>query len=986
MMNPNNFTIKEKMAMRKRYGSWTAASLLAVLAVLFGISSVSAQPILGIKYYPTLSLRNFHCYPDGIQRIPYPAAGGDRYFLVPVWIFNEVDSTFNPNTNGQYFGQHLEPIRSFEFQFTYLTQAMALDVNPAHGSPVVMIGPGPTDTALAKSFFVDYSDQADNSTGNPYLHRVRLAASSSVSLPLANTSDSGCIENNGILLWLRFKVIVSPVNAGEISLDSSRFNDHLGDSLINGIGGNSYDYRHGNFGGGIGLNGQNKKGFGLVQLTAQPTFDLRPLSQITAIDNANYQLNVDLVYDPTTGASSISRLMGIRDGVGGTELDNVNICSNVSWLVLNQSSAVGGLQCQYIKKIDFTSAFGSQEPPLYLNIPNPSALAPGIYYAIVTFTSDGALNSPTKLLVRFIRLANPSEPAPGGKGTGVRLNISNSCNPVCTNTIAFGTGPGATEGMDLLYGENPVTIADTIAFDSNVVVSQRCYAYFKPLNTTVDPRFLDPNFVGLTRDIRSDLTDTTLIYQVVFSPGDPNCYPVKVCVNTQDFPDGSRIVLKMTLNGSEQGQDLRNATLDANGNRCVTILDPRINHFYIYYTPATIVNITAFIKKYSWTLISLPVIPPNPNAQVIFPNAVGVPWSYSSNSGWNQAPGDNLEFGRGYMIRYGDYIGTDGTVAGVKSYTVDNVRISQGWNTIGGVTGPADMTNILLTPNAGVPNVPTLLSSIWEFTPQTGYDVSNFIIPGRGYFIKVDASGFYSLHAPVPANGRIATEKHDGPAGKAAAGMALEGQLARITVTDADQNGQRLYCGSAATGVAENFFEMPTSFRDFDARFAATNGNISFNHSTYTVNLKSGSYPVTMAFSNLQGSAEVRDMRGNVIGTASNGGVVTISDATLGSVQIALKSADGVPTNGAGYALEQNVPNPFGAQMTTIRYSVPQEVPVSLVVYNALGQVVATLVSEVVGMGTHEAVFNGTELPAGTYYYTMKAGNFVQTQHMTLAK
>src|SRR5947207_1849232 len=104
MMNPNNFTIKENQAMRKRYGSWTA-SVLVALAVLCGVSSVRAQ-LFNPKFYPTLSLRNFHCYPDGIQRVPYPSAGGDRYFLVPVYIYNEVDTTFNPNTTGQ----HLEPI------------------------------------------------------------------------------------------------------------------------------------------------------------------------------------------------------------------------------------------------------------------------------------------------------------------------------------------------------------------------------------------------------------------------------------------------------------------------------------------------------------------------------------------------------------------------------------------------------------------------------------------------------------------------------------------------------------------------------------------------------------------------------------------------------------------------------------------------------------------------------------------------------------
>jgi flagellar hook assembly protein FlgD len=84
-----------------------------------------------------------------------------------------------------------------------------------------------------------------------------------------------------------------------------------------------------------------------------------------------------------------------------------------------------------------------------------------------------------------------------------------------------------------------------------------------------------------------------------------------------------------------------------------------------------------------------------------------------------------------------------------------------------------------------------------------------------------------------------------------------------------------------------------------------------------------------------------------------------------------------------GYALEANSPNPF-SQTSTINYSLLQESVVSLVVYNQLGQVVQTLVNSVVGAGPHQALFDGSQLPAGTYYYTLKAGNFVQTQSMVL--
>ena len=140
--------------MRKRYGSWAATTMFAVLVVLCGISSVGAQGLINPRFYPTLSLRRFHipedgcrATGDGIIRVPAPGPGGERYFLVPVYIYNEVDTTFN-NPNGNIGGQHLEPVRSFEFQMTYLTQAMELDTARGHGSPLEVVGP---DTELGSA-------------------------------------------------------------------------------------------------------------------------------------------------------------------------------------------------------------------------------------------------------------------------------------------------------------------------------------------------------------------------------------------------------------------------------------------------------------------------------------------------------------------------------------------------------------------------------------------------------------------------------------------------------------------------------------------------------------------------------------------------------------------------------------------------------------------------------------------------------------------
>jgi len=478
-----------------------------------------------------------------------------------------------------------------------------------------------------------------------------------------------------------------------------------------------------------------------------------------------------------------------------------------------------------------------------------------------------------------------------------------------------------------------------------------------------------------------------------FNPGNISCYPVKVCVDSSEFPAGARIEFTFTLNGSEQPIDLRNATVD-NGLECVTITDAHIDSFYIIYTPGTIANVASFIKPYSWSLVSLPVIPPNPSASVIFSNALTVPYQYQSSSSWEQQ--STLEFGRGYMVRYGSYIGSDVTVAGIKSYTVSNVAISQGWNSIGGTSGDgtfdgSDGTIMTFSPEPGETTPPTPLPYMWQFTPQVGYTMTNFFIPGMGYFIKVDSSGFYNLTTPTPAPppgkampGKTPTGSNiqiNYPASKATQSREnLQGQLTQVAFSDADGNGQTLYFGNATTDQPESNFEMPASFTSFDARFDGNSGAFSYNHASYTVNVHAESYPVTMKITNASGPVTVSDMNGNVIGTAVNNGIVTISNPVT-QIQIAEKQAD-APSM-VGYSLQANTPNPF-TNNTTINYSLPQESVVSLVVYNQLGQVVQTLVNATVGAGEQQAVFDGSQLPAGVYYYTLKAGNFVQTQSMTL--
>jgi Leucine-rich repeat (LRR) protein len=85
------------------------------------------------------------------------------------------------------------------------------------------------------------------------------------------------------------------------------------------------------------------------------------------------------------------------------------------------------------------------------------------------------------------------------------------------------------------------------------------------------------------------------------------------------------------------------------------------------------------------------------------------------------------------------------------------------------------------------------------------------------------------------------------------------------------------------------------------------------------------------------------------------------------------------------FYLGQNYPNPFNPS-THIPYSVRGSGFVSLKVFDVLGREVATLVNEVKQPGIHSAVFDGTNLPSGVYFYRLTGGEHVQTKTMVHLK
>ncbi|RPH94574.1 T9SS C-terminal target domain-containing protein [candidate division KSB1 bacterium] len=94
---------------------------------------------------------------------------------------------------------------------------------------------------------------------------------------------------------------------------------------------------------------------------------------------------------------------------------------------------------------------------------------------------------------------------------------------------------------------------------------------------------------------------------------------------------------------------------------------------------------------------------------------------------------------------------------------------------------------------------------------------------------------------------------------------------------------------------------------------------------------------------------------------------------------------DKLPANSADFTLDQNYPNPFNPT-TQISFDLTQSGPVTLKVFNMMGQEVTTLLNGYTDAGHHAVTFDGANLPSGTYLYTLQTAKAKLSKMMILAK
>jgi hypothetical protein len=104
-------------------------------------------------------------------------------------------------------------------------------------------------------------------------------------------------------------------------------------------------------------------------------------------------------------------------------------------------------------------------------------------------------------------------------------------------------------------------------------------------------------------------------------------------------------------------------------------------------------------------------------------------------------------------------------------------------------------------------------------------------------------------------------------------------------------------------------------------------------------------------------------------------------DGTLGNI-LGIINYSGIADK---FSLSQNYPNPFNP-ITKIKFSIPNAQYTRLLIFDALGREVASLVNSYLPGGSYEVEWEASAYPSGVYFYELISGEYKETKQMILIK
>lgn len=408
-------------------------------------------------------------------------------------------------------------------------------------------------------------------------------------------------------------------------------------------------------------------------------------------------------------------------------------------------------------------------------------------------------------------------------------------------------------------------------------------------------------------------------------------------------------------------------------------------NFTITFTQPTTFQLTVTVEN-GWNLVSIPGLHPlnqNPDTwwQFIDPSAS----VYSFNNGYTQV--NSLEPGKGYWMKHlGGRVyntGDEWPSTGLLLVTHNPIPVNQGWNIVGGFENTASVLGITTNP----PGI--IQTSFYGYNSVTGYQTVNSLVPGYGYWVKFNSSG----NMIIPSLSETSLENSS---------TKINPEWIKITITDSENRTKILYLTDEDVNL--DYFELPPiPFPDiFDVRFSTNRFVERINSSNFII-FQGVSYPLKISVNDETIEFHANDNSAFYKSNEEN--TLLINNSDIKKIEVRKNIVPG------DFTLEQNYPNPFNPS-TKIRFTIPtnginkktqndndirlnlsrSEIPVSLKIYDVLGNEVATLVNEFKNSGKYEVEFNATNvrqgesLSSGIYFYKLTAGKFSAIRKMILIK
>ncbi len=364
-----------------------------------------------------------------------------------------------------------------------------------------------------------------------------------------------------------------------------------------------------------------------------------------------------------------------------------------------------------------------------------------------------------------------------------------------------------------------------------------------------------------------------------------------------------------------------------------------------------------------WNIISNPLAVPNDSVSVLFPGGVSSAYAYISGSGYQTSA--RLLNGAGYWMKFG----ADHTQSLLGSVIVaESIAVEDGWNLVGS-----------LSTSIPVSSISALGSSIASpfFKYENGYQVSDTIKPGKGYWVNVSGSGTLVLSSnAIPA-----------VAGHSNGFEFLHDGYDNILIEDASGNSQILYIGNEEHKPVHAAFTLPPIPPSgvFDVRFASgtfaefTEAGV---RKEYPVRISSANFPLSIRWNIQSEGLNVRlKLNGTMTPAAGEGNIVLERIISEPVLIVSTLSAE----RPKEFALYQNYPNPFNPS-TVIRYALAEEGRIRIKIFDLLGREVTTLVDEFQQAGYGETEWNAANVPGGIYFYRMQVNGYTFTKKLLLLK